>query len=193
MMTELRSELAAQPPLPGSYNPRKGELCAAKFSEDGQWYRAKIENTKGRETVDILYVDFGNRETTNASLLAALPPAFHHLPAGAKEYRLAFVQLPPDPADAASAIGYFARQVLGQPQLLLNVEYKAGGLEFATVATVDKVDIGKSLISNGYALVENRRDRRLQSIINEYKEAQELAKKTRLNLWQYGDFTGDEL
>lgn len=60
MMTELRSELASQPPLPGSYNPRKGELCAAKFSDDGQWYRARIENAKSRDAVDVLYIDFGN-------------------------------------------------------------------------------------------------------------------------------------
>lgn len=64
--------------------------------------------------------------------------------------------------------------------MLLNVEYKAGGVENATLSTLDKIDIGKSLISNGYALVETRRDRRLQSVINEYKEAQDSAKKSRV-------------
>jgi len=35
-MEQLRSELDNNPPLPGSYTPKKGDLCAAKFS-DGEW------------------------------------------------------------------------------------------------------------------------------------------------------------
>ena len=37
LMEQLRSELDNNPPLPGSYTPKKGDLCAAKFS-DGEWY-----------------------------------------------------------------------------------------------------------------------------------------------------------
>lgn len=60
MMTELRQELTNQPPLAGAYNPKRGDLCAARFSQDNQWYRARVELVKGREQVEILYVDFGN-------------------------------------------------------------------------------------------------------------------------------------
>jgi len=35
-MEQMRSELDSNPPLPGSYMPKKGDLCAAKFS-DGEW------------------------------------------------------------------------------------------------------------------------------------------------------------
>lgn len=66
--------------------------------------------------------------------------------------------------------------------MLLNVEYKAGGVEYATLSTVDdKTDIGRNLISNGYALVEQRRDRRLQTMVADYKDAQESAKKSRVS------------
>ncbi len=37
LMGQLRTDLTNDPPLPGSFNPRRGELCAAKFS-DGEWY-----------------------------------------------------------------------------------------------------------------------------------------------------------
>jgi len=37
LMEQMRSELDNNPPLPGSYTPKKGDLCAAKFS-DGEWY-----------------------------------------------------------------------------------------------------------------------------------------------------------
>jgi len=36
LMEQMRSELDSNPPLPGSYTPKKGDLCAAKFS-DGEW------------------------------------------------------------------------------------------------------------------------------------------------------------
>jgi len=36
LMEQMRSELDNNPPLPGSYTPKKGDLCAAMFS-DGEW------------------------------------------------------------------------------------------------------------------------------------------------------------
>ena len=38
LMEEVNQELSSNPPLPGAYTPKRGELCAAKF-EDGFWYR----------------------------------------------------------------------------------------------------------------------------------------------------------
>ena len=36
-MEELRVEMDTNPPLPGAYTPKKGDSCAAKYSEDKQW------------------------------------------------------------------------------------------------------------------------------------------------------------
>lgn len=219
MMTDLRQELTSQPPLAGAYNPKRGDVCAARFSQDNQWYRARVELIKGREHVEVLYIDFGNREVTSANKLAALPATYQNTPPGAREFRLALVQVPSDPDYAQLALDQFNSDLWlnGQQQeVLLNVEYRVGGIEHVTVtrpapeastaggsststtestATVS-VDLGKRLIANGMALVEKRRpgnDRRLNSLLAQYAEAQDSAKKSRLNIWQYGDFTGDEL
>ena len=37
-----RAEFTTNPPLAGAFNPKKGDLCAAKFVDD-QWYRARVE------------------------------------------------------------------------------------------------------------------------------------------------------
>lgn len=58
LMEQLRSDLSSTPPLPGSYSPKRGDLCAAKFS-DGEWYRGRVEKVTGNN-VSILYVDYGN-------------------------------------------------------------------------------------------------------------------------------------
>jgi hypothetical protein len=36
-MEQMRAELRDNPPVTGAYTPKKGDLCAAKFT-DGEWY-----------------------------------------------------------------------------------------------------------------------------------------------------------
>lgn len=36
LMETMRTEIAAHPPLEGSYSPRRGDYCIAKFV-DGEW------------------------------------------------------------------------------------------------------------------------------------------------------------
>lgn len=64
LMSKLRQEFIASPPTTGAYNPKRGDLCAAKFSEDNEWYRAKVERIQGGKAA-ILYVDYGNKEVNN--------------------------------------------------------------------------------------------------------------------------------
>lgn len=56
----IRQELAANPPLAGAYSPRRNEICAARFSLDDQWYRARVEKIQG-SNVSVVYIDYGNR------------------------------------------------------------------------------------------------------------------------------------
>ena len=44
LMDSLREEFTTTPPLAGAYQPKRNDICAAKFVDD-QWYRAKIEKT----------------------------------------------------------------------------------------------------------------------------------------------------
>ena len=69
-MEQLRSEMASNPPLPGSYSPKRGDLCAAKYTDD-EWYRAKIEKVNKDNTINVLYIDYGN-----VSVPSLLPTSF---------------------------------------------------------------------------------------------------------------------
>ena len=72
-----------------------GDTCACKFSEDGQWYRAKVEKVHGTK-ISVLYIDFGNREETTAVNCASLPSNFTGIPGYAHEIQLALVKYPKD-------------------------------------------------------------------------------------------------
>lgn len=61
LMLNISQEFQKNSPLPGSYWPTQGKICAARFSGDGQWYRAKVEKIQDK-TVSVYYIDYGNRE-----------------------------------------------------------------------------------------------------------------------------------
>lgn len=191
LVTRLRQELAANPPLPGSYNPKRGQLAAAKFTDDNEWYRVMVEKISGTD-VTVLYIDYGNRETINVSRVAALPPGFANDKPYASEYILACVNLPHDNDDKKMALSTLSEDIRDRT-LLLNVEYKVNGLPAATlIDSVTIEDIAKSLILDGWLLVDNCREKRLAKLITEYRAAQTEAKANHRNIWRYGDITEDD-
>ncbi|XP_051162988.1 staphylococcal nuclease domain-containing protein 1 [Leptopilina boulardi] len=192
LIARLRHELTENPPLPGAYNPRRGDMAAAKFTEDDQWYRVKIEKVSG-PNVNVFYIDYGNRETLNVTRVAALPPGFSSDRPFASEYMLACVKLPQDNDYKKMAIDAFREDVVTGETLLLNVEFKVNNLPAATlVDSTSNEDVGKGLIAYGFLIVEKSRDRRLKKLMEDYKAAEDEAKKSRLNIWEYGDITEDD-
>ncbi|NXS84696.1 SND1 protein, partial [Erpornis zantholeuca] len=59
LMENMRAEVGAHPPVEGSYSPRRGDFCIAKFV-DGEWYRARVEKVESGGKVHIFYIDYGN-------------------------------------------------------------------------------------------------------------------------------------
>lgn len=190
LMEQLREDLTTTPPLPGSYTPRKGDLCASKFT-DGEWYRARVEKIAATG-VHVLYSDFGNREVTNSTRLATLPATYQSLPPQASLYQLACVSLPPDDDDKIASVDQLYNAIINK-QCLLNTEYRREGTEFVTLLHADnKEDVAQGLLSEGLLLCEPRKEKRLNKMVTEYTTAQNKAKEARLNLWRYGDFTEDD-
>ena len=53
-------------------------------------------------------------------------------------------------------------------------------------------DIVKNLISEGLLMVDRKGGRRMAKMLGTYTEAMEEAKKSHLNIWEYGDITDDD-
>ncbi|KAK6026184.1 tudor domain protein [Ostertagia ostertagi] len=195
MTADFREYLHQHPPMTGSFNAKRGDLCAAPFSVDGLWYRAKVESIRSGQA-EVLFVDYGNRETVPAPSLAQLPPGFASFPPGAKEYGLALVAIPNDKEYGLQCEDALQQLLFSVPTAEINVEYKVGSTEYCQVmieCAGKKLDVGKALIEDGFALVEKRKEKRLQSMLSEYEQAEQKARRERKNIWEFGDFTGNDL
>uniref|UniRef100_A0AAY4C3L9 Staphylococcal nuclease domain-containing protein n=1 Tax=Denticeps clupeoides TaxID=299321 RepID=A0AAY4C3L9_9TELE len=195
LMETMRAEIAAQPPVEGSYVPRRGDYCIAKFA-DGDWYRARVDKIESHPSkIHVFYIDYGNKEVLSSTRLAPLPPAFSHktLAAQAHEYAFAYILVPQDEDARADVVDCLVKDIHNS-QCLLNVEYGTGsGCPYVTLQFNDsKDDVGLSLVKEGMVMVEVRKEKHLQKMVTEYLNSQESAKSARLNIWRYGDFRADD-
>ncbi|KAG9280635.1 staphylococcal nuclease domain-containing protein 1 [Astyanax mexicanus] len=193
LMETMRAEIAAQPPVEGSFTPHRGDYCMAKFA-DGEWYRARVEKVESPAKVHVFYIDYGNREVLSSVRLATLPPAFstRALPAQATEYAFAFIQVSQDEDARADAVDCIVKDIQNT-QCLLNVEYSGASCPHVTLQFTDsKDDVGLGLVKEGLVMVDVRKEKHLQKMVTEYLNGQESAKSARLNIWRYGDFRADD-
>uniref|UniRef100_A0A8B9QG81 Tudor domain containing 1 n=1 Tax=Apteryx owenii TaxID=8824 RepID=A0A8B9QG81_APTOW len=61
------------------FKPKVGEVCCAKFSGDGRWYRALVLKVS-QSLVKVLYADYGNTETLPLSSVLPITDSYLKLP-----------------------------------------------------------------------------------------------------------------
>lgn len=114
---------------PAGFSPRTGDIVAAKWSEDNQWYRAKVKKASGtKKEATVVLMDYGNEEMMPFSRIRPLDTKFKSLPGQAREARLSFVKLP----TKDSEYGPDARRRFGQftegRKLVANIDQREGNL-----------------------------------------------------------------
>lgn len=78
-----------------------GSLCVGQFSQDQQWYRARVDAADSRDPVNpqysVTFIDYGNKETLPASRVRAIEPQLAAVPPQASLCTLAFLKVRPQP------------------------------------------------------------------------------------------------
>ena len=73
---------------PTNFMPKGGELVSAKFSA-GAWYRAKVQRASSlKKEAEVIFIDYGNRDTVAFKDIRPLDPKFRSLPGQAQDARL---------------------------------------------------------------------------------------------------------
>ncbi|NXK38773.1 TDRD1 protein, partial [Piprites chloris] len=78
-LNKSMSEYCQRTP-PDVFEPENGEPCCAFFSEDGNWYRAVVQNITSGGTVQVSFVDYGNVEEVPLDKIRQISPSFLKLP-----------------------------------------------------------------------------------------------------------------
>ncbi|KAM6265892.1 tudor domain-containing protein 1 [Porphyrio hochstetteri] len=79
VLNKSLSEYCQKTP-PDVFKPQNGEPCCAFSSDDGNWYRALVQNVTSDGTVEVCFVDYGNVEKVPLDKIRHISPSFLKLP-----------------------------------------------------------------------------------------------------------------
>lgn len=207
-LTELMSAFrsfhlnkANEKPLPGP--PKAGDFVAAKFTEDGEWYRAKVRrNDREKQQAEVVYIDFGNSEVLPWSRLRPLSqPQFstQTLRPQAVDAVLSFLQFPVSPDYLQDAVAFLEEQTYNR-ELVANVDYVApeGTLHVTLLDPSDSKNLDQSINSEiareGLAMIPRKLkawERAASETLSNLRALEDEAKQERRGMWEYGDLTED--
>ncbi|KAL6878052.1 hypothetical protein HDV57DRAFT_499816 [Trichoderma longibrachiatum] len=210
LMSEFRKfHIDSKNNKPLTEAPKTGEFVSAKFSADGQWYRARVRaNDRTAKMSEVIYVDYGNTEKIPWSSLRPLDQAqfgVQRLKAQAIDASLSFVQLPTGADYFSEAIGFIADLTEGR-RLVANFDFVDNKENVSYITLYDtKADgslpgpndsINKEIVASGYGMVPKKlksweRSKAFESYLKHLREVESQAKQDRLGMWEYGDITED--
>ncbi|CAK6974631.1 LOW QUALITY PROTEIN: tudor domain-containing protein 1 [Scomber scombrus] len=138
---------------PQNFRPAPGTVCCAQFSEDKQWYRAKVLAYSSEERVCVGYLDFGNSEEVDLGQLQPISTSLLALPMQAMPCGLAGVQ-PVGESWSEECLLALQRRVSNR---ILRIEIHGAQEGKALVAMIDEAsdpqgNVTELLISAGYAV-----------------------------------------
>ncbi|GAA5853221.1 hypothetical protein JCM3766R1_000199 [Sporobolomyces carnicolor] len=206
LMSELTLFHQSADVTPSGFTPRSGELISAKFSADGQWYRAKVRKSNpGKKEAEVVYIDYGNSEVVPYSNLRPLASQFKSLEGQAKEATLSFVNL----LDWRTEYGQDAmdrfRELCEGQTLVANVDHRdAVGQQLLHLSLFDPSDpaslashessINVQLVREGLARVDRRSRLReaYPGVVRALDLAVGEAKRGRYGAYELGDILEDD-
>ncbi|KAJ6443852.1 transcription factor [Purpureocillium lavendulum] len=210
LMNEFRKfHLDSKNSKPLADAPKTGDFVSAKFSADGQWYRARVRaNDRAAKKAEVMFVDYGNSEKVAWSSLRALDQGqfgTQKLKAQAVDASLSFVQLPTGADYFDEAIGYIAELTEGK-RLVGSFDFVDSKENVSYITLYDPKSnnelpglndsINKEVLAGGYGMVPKKlkaweRSKAFEPYLKHLREVESQAKQERRGMWEYGDITED--
>ncbi|KAL1838683.1 hypothetical protein VTJ49DRAFT_2409 [Mycothermus thermophilus] len=188
--------------------PKAGDYVAAQFSEDGEWYRARVRsNDRAAKVAEVVYIDYGNSEKQPWSKLRPLTqPQFsvQKLKPQAIDTQLSFVQLPNSEDYLRDAVNFLYDLTEGR-KLVGCFDYvdTKEGVSYVTLydpasekSASATESVNRRVVLEGHALVARKlkaweKSKVFEPVLKSLREAEKEAKEGRRGVWEYGDITED--
>lgn len=202
-----------------SIPPKTGDVVSARYSGDGQWYRARVRrNDRDAKKSDVFFVDYGNTETVAWNELRPLGDlakfGLAKLKPQAIDAALSFVQFSTSPEYIADAVA-FLTEVAGDGRgLVAAIDSQEkdsghsagggtgdlGGTWWITLFDPEKSEdadtgsVNADLVAEGLAMVARKLrpwEVARQGTVKVLKVKEEEASKDHRGMWEYGDISED--
>ncbi|KAL2643329.1 hypothetical protein R1flu_010916 [Riccia fluitans] len=201
-------------PPPGTFVPKKGDTVFAQFSADSSWNRAMIVTAPkagpvtGKSEFEVFYIDYGNQENVPLSRLRPFDSSVAAAPQGlAQLCKLAYIKVPELEEDFGIEAAEYLSSTIGDKVLTARVierdtsggKVKGQGTGPCLIVMADdaatQLNVNAAVLEAGLARVEKKGrwdtvDKK--TALESLEEHQESARKSRLNIWQYGDVYSDD-
>ncbi|CAN8073395.1 unnamed protein product [Agarophyton chilense] len=195
----LRSlSLDSQPATPIA-GLRPGQVVAAKFSADNEWYRARIAYVHKSAEIDVRFLDYGNEDrvsikdirrfSTVGGISTAAPIAI--------EVALANVVVPAQDDPCGVPAGEFLREMIYGKEVNVSVSSRegpskvSGDISVPTAggsdAQVGSVSVREEILKAGLARIVRKKDRVSKAAFKELRQFEEVGIASRAYLWNYGE------
>jgi staphylococcal nuclease domain-containing protein 1 len=177
-------------------NPPLGNLVAGLYN-DGNWYRARVEGRNlGTGDLKLCFIDFGNHEALPLANLRPLPDDLQRIPPQAKPAILAGLKPPASSSDHFEGAAVCFSECALERVLTAQVEFTPpSGKVHVTLTDPEHPDITLNMMMarDGWCRVlEKPESRRLVDYCKSLKADENIAKQTKLNIWEYGNVSDDE-
>ncbi|XP_056626463.1 tudor domain-containing protein 1 isoform X2 [Triplophysa dalaica] len=143
-------------PASENFRPAPGTVCCSLFSEDNQWYRAKVLAYSSEDRVCLGYIDFGNSEEVQLQCLRPITMELLALPTQAIPCCLADI-MPPTGTWSEEAILMVKRLVCNR-FIRVVIMGKKDGKALVTMndeSSDPQTNARELLVTMGYAVVES--------------------------------------
>jgi len=210
-LNELYDDTDTTRSADGVFEPKIGDMVAAKFTGDDKWSRAIVTAKRvGDKPVPVFYCDFGNEESIEFNRLRPLKDSSvtgGAIPPMANLCAFSFLKVPAIDSDYGYQAATFIGKVIANQAFFARIDARErnpttkpwddeSSVTFS-LALYEKKDstesVAAKILRAGFARVDKRATRRapkdyLQSLF----EAQDSARRARAGMWEYGDVDSDD-
>lgn len=172
--------------------PNKNDLVAAKFSADGEYYRALVKRANKEENLyNVFFVDYGNSEDLPAESLRALEERFglKSLPAQANLGKLDYIKC----ASIEENFGIYAasllKELVAEKELVAILNNTNNGFNYLSVGIPEEqLFVNGALVTAGLATVSGRGK---SDVLKALRKEESLARNEKRFMWIYGSIFND--